>query len=233
MAGLVNLLEVVRFREVCVKELGQQRLSEIQELVLLVVRQDVRFVRLEVLGWDPVVINNSGIGPQPSNEELVKHAICGVGVVVLSGILHDFTDVLSSILEDEVVTPGMVWHEFRHVIDLPITSDPAALERGVLLDVLGGENANPFRERHRLHGCGEGGNRGCNRLKNICLIQRGATFTYVSLAWIRPRQEENGKGYQGFPPTASTVDRLSAVHLTSVVFSLMAASLPPAPVCLK
>ena len=78
MAGLVDLLEVVRLGEVRVKELGQQRSPEVQELVLLVIRRDVRFVRLEVLRRNPVLINDSSIGSQPSNEELAKHVICGV-----------------------------------------------------------------------------------------------------------------------------------------------------------
>jgi hypothetical protein len=126
MARLMDLLKVVRLREVGVEELEQEGLPEIQELVLLVVCRDVRFVRFEVLGWDPVLINNPSVGSQPPNDKLVEHVICRVGVVVLGGILHDFTDVLSSILEDEVVTSGMIYEELRHVIDLSITSDPAA-----------------------------------------------------------------------------------------------------------
>jgi len=157
MAGLVDLLEVVRLREARVKELGQQRLSEIQELVLLVICRGVRFVGLEVLGWDPVLINDSSIGPQPSNEELAKHVVCGVGVVVFSGIFHDFTDILSGILEDEVVTSRVICEELGHVIDLSIASDPAAVERPMFLDVFGGEDANSFRGRHRLRGYGDRG----------------------------------------------------------------------------
>jgi hypothetical protein len=148
MARLMNLLQVVRFREVGIKELGQQRLPEIQKIVLLVILRDIRFVGVEVLGWNPFLINNSSIGPQPPNEELVQHVVCRVRMIVLGGILHHFTDVFPSILEDEVVTSGMIWEELCHVIDLSIASDPATFESRVFFDVLGGEDAKPFSESH-------------------------------------------------------------------------------------
>lgn len=148
MARLMNLLQVVRFREVGIKELRQQRLSKIQELVLLVILRDIRLVRLEVFGWDPFLINNPSVSPQPPNKELVQHAICGVGVVVLGGILHDFTDVLPGMLEDEVVTSRMILEELGHIIDLSIASDPTTFGSRVFLDVLCGEDAEPFSERH-------------------------------------------------------------------------------------
>ena len=148
MTGLMDLLQVVRLREVGIKELRQQRSPEIQKLVLLEILRDIRFVGLEVLRWNPLLINNASIGPQPPNEELVQHAICRVGMVMLSGILHGFTDVFSGILEDEVVTSGMIWEELGHIIDLSIPGDPASFGSRVFLDVLGGEDAEPFGDSH-------------------------------------------------------------------------------------
>ena len=100
-------------------------------------------------------------------------------MVVFSGIFHDFTDILSGILEDEVVTSGVICEELGHVIDLSIASDPAAVERPVLFDVLGGEDANSFRGRHRLRGYGDGGDERDTRSNrptaNLVLIRGGAT----------------------------------------------------------
>ena len=142
------MLQVVRFREVGIKKLGQQRFPEIQEFVLLVILRHIRFIRLEVFGRNPFPIDNPSIGPQPSNDELVQHVVCRVGMVVLGGILHDFTDVFSGILEDEVVTSRMIWEELGHIIDLSTASDPATFGSRVFLDVLGGEDAKPFSESH-------------------------------------------------------------------------------------
>jgi hypothetical protein len=59
-------------------------------------------------------------------------------MVMLGRILHDFNDVFTGILENEVVTPRVIWKELGHVIDLSVASDPATFESCVFLDVLGG-----------------------------------------------------------------------------------------------
>lgn len=54
MPGLVHLLHVIRFGEVGLPDLPEQRPPEVKELVLLEVRGHIRLLRLEVVCGLPV-----------------------------------------------------------------------------------------------------------------------------------------------------------------------------------
>lgn len=54
MTRLVNLLEIVGLAEICVPNLGQQGLTEVQELILFVVLKRVGILRVEILLWLPI-----------------------------------------------------------------------------------------------------------------------------------------------------------------------------------
>lgn len=73
-------------------------------------------------------------------------------MLVLGGVFHDLADVQSGVLQDNVVSSGVVIEELRDVIDFAVAGDPAARRGAVLSNVLSGVDANSL---------GHGGSGGC------------------------------------------------------------------------
>ena len=97
--------------EVAVPHLSHQGFPKIQELVLFVVRCPVRVFRGEIVCCDPVIVHNTLSGAKPPNEKLVQHIISALRMHMLRDIVHSAFDVPTSVLEDELLTAGVVRKE--------------------------------------------------------------------------------------------------------------------------
>ena len=128
--------------KVTIPHLSHQRPSQIQKLVLLVVRCLVRVVWGEVIRCDPVVANDGFLGTNSPYDELVQHVVCALGVHMLLLIHHRVLDVPSGMLEDELFTAGMVREEIGNVKDFTPIGNPAAALGIVSQNIRGSVNAN-------------------------------------------------------------------------------------------
>ncbi len=90
------------------------------------------------------VAHNTFAMSDPANEELVQHVVCRLRMLVLIRVLHNLANVLACMLENEVVSTGVVFQELGDIEHFAVTGDPAALGRRMGSDVLVGEDANAF-----------------------------------------------------------------------------------------
>ena len=68
-----GLFAIKDMPEVAVPHLSHQGFSEIQELVLFVIRCTIRIFRGEVIRCNPVILHDALSSAKPPNEKLVQH----------------------------------------------------------------------------------------------------------------------------------------------------------------
>ena len=131
----MNLLEIIRFAvgqksnigpgffrkkdmpKVAVPHLSHQGFPKIQELVLLVVRRPIRIFRGEVIRSHPFIVHDVLSGTKPPNDKLVQHIISALRMHMLCNIIHRVFDVPTGVLEDELLTTGVVRKEVGDIED--------------------------------------------------------------------------------------------------------------------
>ena len=144
MSRLVNLLKIIGFAaelksiywpgifaqdipEIAVPHLSHQGFPKIQELVFLVVRCPICVFRSEVVRCDPVIVHDVLSGTKPPNKKLVEHIISAFRMRMLRVIVHRAFDVPTSVLEDEVLTTGVVRKEVGDIEDFTPVGNPATV----------------------------------------------------------------------------------------------------------
>ena len=81
---------------------------------------------MEVIIRFPVIANRGLSCAQPTNDELFKHVVRRVRMVMLFRVRHSRTDILPCAGQHDVITSGVVRKEVRDVVDLAIARNPAA-----------------------------------------------------------------------------------------------------------